>query len=491
MSSPIPTVDLEQSSTLTLTGADVLSAPAVLDGIVEVESRSRLQQFVLGAARRIGLDRAIAFTVLARGWSSVAGLLTVTLIARFLSPAEQGYYYVFYSLVALQMVFELGFSVVILQTASHESAHLHIAPDGTITGSKRAHGRLSSVFKKAVRWYVCGSVLLFLTLVPAGFRFFASHSASTPPVNWAMPWLLVVFATVFTFQVDPVFSFLEGCGFVPEVARNRFWQALAGSLLGWSALLLHRGLFAPGMMIVGQALVGGVAIWRRRRLLLPLLRMEGHEQIHWGSEIWPFQWRVAVSWVCGYFIFQLFTPVLFATPKWGAIEAGRMGMTISVSGALLAVSISWLNTKASPFGRLIALKNYAALDGLFFRALGQATAISVIGSACVWLGTMFLLSRHVPIAKRLLAPLPLALFLMAGVLNNVVFGFALYLRAHKQEKFMVNALLGAAWGATMAYVLGRPYGALGITSGYLAGTILIGLGHGGYTFAKYRRLWHG
>jgi len=70
-------------------------------------------------AHTIGLDSAIAYTVLARGWAGVSGLITVALIARRLSPAEQGYYYTFGSLVALQIVFELGFSVVILQLATH------------------------------------------------------------------------------------------------------------------------------------------------------------------------------------------------------------------------------------------------------------------------------------------------------------------------------------------------------------------------------------
>ena len=472
-----------------------MSAPAVLDDVtIIVAPALGFERLVRTLGHKVGLDRAIAFTVLARGWGSLAGLLTVTLIAHFLSPAEQGYYYVFYSLVALQMIFELGFSVVILQTASHECAHLTVSADGVITGSERAHGRLASVFKKAVRWYLCGSILLFCTLIPAGFRFFKTHgtihSPGQAPVHWVMPWLLVVAATVFTFQVDPIFSFLEGCGFVPQVARSRFFQAVAGSLLGWSALLLRHGLFAPGMIIVGQALVGGYVIWQKRRLLLPLLRMKSHTQIHWGSEIWPFQWRVAVSWVCGYFIFQLFTPVLFASSRWGPVEAGRMGMTISVAGALSAVSISWMNTKASPFGRLIALKKYAELDRIFFRSLLQSTAINLVGSACVWFGAVFLLSRHVAIAQRVLPPLPFGLFLMAGVLNNIVFGFALYLRAHKREKFMVNAIFGAIYGAAMVYLLGRPFGALGITSGYLAGAILIGIVHGGYTFVKYRRLWH-
>src|SRR3984893_14237297 len=87
----------------------------------------------------LGLDRAVGFTILARFWSSAAGLVTVALIARFLSPAEQGYYYTFGSLVAMQMVFELGFSFVILQLASHERALLSISVDYEITGDSVAH----------------------------------------------------------------------------------------------------------------------------------------------------------------------------------------------------------------------------------------------------------------------------------------------------------------------------------------------------------------
>ena len=87
----------------------------------------------------LGLDRAVGFTVLARFWGSAAGLVTVLLIARFLTPAEQGYYYTFGSLVAIQMIFELGFSFVILQMASHERARLSISADYEITGDPIAH----------------------------------------------------------------------------------------------------------------------------------------------------------------------------------------------------------------------------------------------------------------------------------------------------------------------------------------------------------------
>jgi len=104
----------------------------------------RIQDLRHWAHRVLGLDRAVGFTVLARFWSSAAGLVTVALIARFLSPAEQGYYYTFGSLVALQIVFELGFSFVILQLASHERAPLFISDDGEISGDPVAHARLAS-----------------------------------------------------------------------------------------------------------------------------------------------------------------------------------------------------------------------------------------------------------------------------------------------------------------------------------------------------------
>ena len=122
-----------------------------------------------------GVDRAIGFTVLARGWSTAGGVVTVLLIARFLNLAEQGYYYTFASLVALQIVFELGFSFVILQLAAHERAKLTILPSFQLTGDPVAHSRLASVLQKSVRWYSAAGLCMALSLLPAGFYFFSIH----------------------------------------------------------------------------------------------------------------------------------------------------------------------------------------------------------------------------------------------------------------------------------------------------------------------------
>jgi hypothetical protein len=438
---------------------------------------------------RLGVDKAIGFTIMARGWSSLAGIVTVLLIAHFLTPGEQGYYYTFGSLIALQIVFELGFSFVILQMASHERAHLTLSPGHVLTGDPVAHDRLASVLQKTVRWYTTAAVILGAFLIAAGTHFFSSHQRMGPNVAWHLPWYCAAVAATLTFQLDPLLSFMEGCGFVAHVARLRFLQAAVGSLLAWMSLLLHHGLFAPAMMILGNAAVSATWLSRHRTLLLPLLRRNpGGHKIHWMREVWPFQWRMAVSWLCGYFIFQLYNPVLFAYH--GAVVAGQMGMSLSLVNALLSVSISWINTKAAPFGALIARKEYGALDQMFFRAMWHSTVVCIVGAVVIWIGFFYLNLAGYSFAHRVIDPMSLAFLLATVPINVITFAEATYLRAHKQEKFLFVSILGAILVGSSTLFLGKYYSATGVTIGSLAVGLIMGLPLGTYTFLKYRRIWH-
>lgn len=437
-------------------------------------------------ARHFGIDRAIAYTILARGWASCAGLVTVVLIVHFLSAAEQGYYYTFGSLIALQIVFELGFSFVILQMASHERAHLSISADQKIVGDPVAHARLASVFQKTLRWYSTGACLVAVFLLAVGSHFFALRHDEIP---WRPAWYTACIAAAFTFQIDPLLSFMEGCGFVSDIARVRFKQAAFGSIVAWAALLAHHGLFAPGLIIAGNALVALIWLFRYRHLLLSLLRHRpGEHAIHWMAEVWHFQWRIAISWLCSYFIFQLYNPVLFA--YWGPAAAGQMGMSLTIGNAITSVAISWISTKSAPFGNMIARKDYAQLDRTFFPAMRQALIVSLVCAVVVWAGVVYVNWKHNPVSSRVLNPMCMGLLLSNTVLNIAVSAEALYLRAHKQEKFLLITLIGAALVACSTYFLGKTYGALGMVSGSLAVCVFVGLPLGTYTLQKYRRIWH-
>jgi len=387
----------------------------------------------------------------------------------------------------MQMVFELGFSFVILQLASHERAQLSISSSYAVTGDPTAHARLASVIQKSVRWYSVAAALLAVTLLPAGLYFFHTHQHGQA-VFWLLPWCLAAVMAVLNFQLDPLLSFLEGCGYVANVARLRCAQSVTGSLLAWMALSLHHGLFAPSMMLFGMASCSLLWLFTKRKLLFSLLKYHtGTNRIRWNEEVWPFQWRIAVSWFCGYFIFWLFNPVLFAYR--GPVEAGRMGMSLSLANAIMNIAVSWVSTKSAPFGTLIARKEYRQLDQKFFRALWQSTAVSVAGGLTAWSGTIFLNVQHLRFSQRLLDPSSIAMLMVYMVTNVIVFAEAYYLRAHKQEVFFVNSLVGAVTVTACTFLFGRLYGAKGIVVSCCIGNIL-GLVWSTYKFRKYRRLWH-
>lgn len=427
--------------------------------------------------------------MLGRGWSAFAGVVSAFLIARFLSPPQQGFYYTFSSLAALQIIFELGFSFVILQLAAHERVHLSRKPDGAFPPGSPPYFRLASVLQQAVRWYSVAALLMMLALSAGGFFFF-SRGAHASGVAWQLPWFLVVLASSLTFQIDPVVSFLEGCGEVVAVGRLRLSQAMLGNTLAWCALLLHHGLLAPAGLIAGQALCGGAFLFRFRKLLGPLLRARvGLHAVSWSSEIWPFQWRIAVSWASSYCILQLLNPILFFFR--GPSDAGRLGMSASICNSLGAVALAWITTKAAPFGSLIAERRFAELDAVFFRALRQSAAL-LAGASGFLLAFLAVLIRQFPGVSARIVPLPLfALLLFTLLCTHFVVAQAYYLRAHKKEPFLWFWVAIAGVAAFSMTVLARRWGVVGITVAYFACAGVLRGGAATYVFFRKRREWHG
>jgi hypothetical protein len=439
-----------------------------------------------------GVDRAIAYTVMGRSWMSLAGVVTVLLIARFLTPTEQGYYYTFSSLVMLQIVFELGFSFVILQLAAHERVDLIFLPDGQVEGNLVSHSRLASLLQKAIRWYSVAGLLMALAVLPAGFYFFRAQPTAGAAVAWRLPWCLLVIATMLNFQIDPVFSFLEGCGFVTQVAQRRLVQVLLGSLLGWAALVARHGLYAPAMVISGQV-AGGLAFlfFSKLRLFLKNLMSYpvGEHYVGWRREIWPFQWKIAVSWICSYFILGLFNPILFAYQ--GPVAAGQMGMSVSIASALGAVAIAWMYTKTSPFGSMVARGEIAALDALFFRTLRQSTVLLGTGAIAFFLALLLAERSYPKFAARVLPPWAFALLLLTTIMNHVIASESLYLRSHKREPFLWQSVTVAVLLGSTTLILGKYWGVTAVTAGYFVVGGLISLVSGTYIFTTKRQEWHG
>lgn len=435
--------------------------------------------------KKLGVDRAIAYTFAARVCTIVGSTGTVLLIVKFLSKIQQGYYYTLLSLVNLQIIFELGFSFVILQLAAHEAVRLTFYPDGQIEGDPVSYARLVTTFHKTIRWYLVAGLLMGLTLLPAGAVFFHRTAPNASSI-WFWPWTVAALATVVLFVLNPFCSFLEGCGQVRQVAAMRLLQAVFAIFAAWGSMISGKGLFSPALVVVGNIVAVGAFLWSRRKLLRRLLHAKiDRDVLSWRTEVWSFQWKIAVTWLCSYFTVQVLTPVLFASR--GAVEAGRLGMSLSISAYAWNLVFVWMSTKAAPFGRMVAKKDYAALDQLFFQTLYQSLSVLGILIVVCMIGVIGIQRFFPNLAVRMVSPWIFALLFLSAVGSLIVQSEAIYLRAHKEEPLLWQAVIVAVLTSAGAYLAAPRWGIEGACVVYFICTGVIALISASFIFREKRR----
>lgn len=433
------------------------------------------------------VDRAVFFGLLLKVWSIITAPMTALLIATQFTPELQGYYYTFGSLLALQIFVELGLGTVIIQFASHEWSKLGIDKTGHIVGDRNALSRLISLANITLRWYLIGGLLVSIGLGMGGYVFFSQSSNLN--INWVLPWLTLSVLTGVTICLVPVWSLLEGCNQVTNVYTYRFWQGLFASLSIWIAILLGAELWTASISSIVVLICSGVFLrykyWNFLKILL--LSQPANSVIEWRKDILPMQWRIAFSWISGYFVFFLFTPVLFKYH--GPVIAGQFGMTWSVVGAIGAFSNAWLAPKVPQFGMMIARREYNKLDTLFWRITKIVVSITILLGICIWFFIYMLNKLDYTLANRLLSPLTAGILIAAQVILTMSMPFSSYLRAHKKEPLLFISIMAGILTGLSTLILGKYYSAMGMVIGYFVVNLVL-IPCVIIIWHRYRILWH-
>jgi hypothetical protein len=409
-----------------------------------------------------------------------------------MSNVEQGYYYTFGSIVAIQIFFELGLNGIITQYAAHENAYLNINTQNELEGPIINRSRIASLLRFSFKWYSLFSFFLLICLFIAGFIFFKKFNNNTN-IAWGIPWIFLAVGTSLNLFLSPIIAFLQGIGKIKEIARFQLISQAIRLLLVWSGLFFGLGLFVLGIGSICYFLITIIIISHKYfKLIFNIFKIDLTEKISYYKEIFPYQWKIAVSWISGYFIFQLFNPVLFATE--GPQVAGQMGLTLAALNGILSLSLAWINTKVPFFSNLIAKKNYIELDASFKLALKQSLGINIFLLTILYLiiGSFHLFNITIGgknLSDRFLGLLPLFFMMIPIVLNQLVASWATYLRCHKKEPYLMNSIVGGILCTFSTIFLGRYYGVFGITLGYMLLNILM-LPWSYQIFIKKKNEWH-
>jgi O-antigen/teichoic acid export membrane protein len=428
-----------------------------------------VRDVLLGLAGQLGIDRAVFYTLLARGWRAIGGLISILLIAKFLTPETQGYYYTFQSLIALQVFVELGLVVVVVSVTSHEWVKLQLNEEGVIVGEPEALSRLVSFGRKLASWYAVAAVVFVLLVASAGALFLAIKGSVE---GWLAPWLLTVLFQGMLLWTVPFQALLEGCNQVVAIQRFLLWQSILANVVLWICLATGAGLWSVAALIGTQSASTiyylGVV---HRSFFLPFWHPPSGPRIDWKLEVWPMQWPLAVQGVVNYFVYSLYTPVVFYYH--GAVEAGRFGMTWQVFTMLQVLGLAWIKARVPRFGMLIAQRDFAGLDMLWRHTALMAIGVFALGMGAFLLFQIILDHFDLGFGRRLLGTEMTLLLLPTGLLAMWGQCAASYWRAHKAEPLGFSAAIPGLINGVLVWWWGSSYGPAGAIAAYLTMMVII------------------
>jgi len=437
----------------------------------------------------LGIDGAILYTSSARIIQAGGSIITLLLIAKFLSKEEQGFYYTFTSVLAIQIFFELGLSGILTQFVAHEMAHIELE-NNIFKGEQKYISRLASIIHFSAKWYFIFALLLIIALILGGGIFFYKNTQGVEHIQWEVPWLMVSIFGGLNLLISPIMAILQGMHKVKEIAKLTFIQQIIVMIVSWISLILGAKLYlvAINLMMNFFILLILYGLSGYLKLLYNLLKYKVIEKINYWKEIFPYQWKIALSWASGYFIFQALNPIVFSF--YGAVVAGKLGMTITILNGILALVISWTSTKIPLWSSYIAKREYDELDKSVIYTIKKSTLVAFLGisGAIILIGGLQYFNLN--LGNRFL-PIELAFILLMTIpINNVINIWSASLRSFKKEPFLFVALMVGLFSITEVYITAKFFSLTILIVGYFLVFALVSLPLNLYVYNKKKKEYY-
>jgi len=352
------------------------------------------------------------------------GLLAIAWLAtQRLGAPELGFFFSFLSFGALVQIADFGLALAALQTAAG------------LTGTGRSE-EIAPLARRVTRWALAASFVATCVAGAIGWAVFSGRTAAASPVDWHGPWVGYLLAVFLAQLTIPGISLREGAGKVTQMWRLRLVQECVSAPTCLLVLMAGGGLWSLSAFVLARAVIGG--LWLRLGDPIRSRVEDDYPLRRWMSEVWPFQWKIGISWLSGFLIFRVLTPIIFV--ERGPIIAGQFGLAFSLMNLLVSVTAAWPLSQAARFGALNAARRFGELRREFPVTLLASTSVSIFGVAACAIILWQARSRDVTFALRLPEPRITNLILAAAVAHHIVACFAVLLRSQGREPLLLPSL---------------------------------------------------
>ncbi|RAU82990.1 MATE family efflux transporter [Pontibacter arcticus] len=389
-------------------------------------------------SRYLNIDQDILYSIALKLWSVIKTPLSFYFITQYLTIDEQGYWYTFINLGALSVFAELGFTTIITQYVSHEFAHLELNRNKRLTGSSEALEKIISLIKFTFKVYSYLIPLGIIILSFVGVLFFSKYDAYS---SITLAWIVYAFTGGLTLLVSYVGALLQGLDKVKEVLKINLISGFLSVFSIWISLYFNLKLWAlsvGGFVLIISTLV--LYINQLGPLYFQISKFKIKTKFSWFKEIMPLQIKFSLSWISSYFVFYFAVPITMYFL--GAEEAGRLGISISITTAMLHLAHAWISTKTPLLNMLVSKREFGLMDQKF-NSLHSSSIIVFIVISIILLLIYIYIFPIFTLNYRFLTLLQLSILLCAELPKLIYGNLAVYLRAFKVEPFLHVSIITA------------------------------------------------
>ena len=398
----------------------------------------------------------VILALLTRGTQGLVLVGAAICVVWRLSPVEQGIFFVYVSLGALLQQSDFGLAYASLQTASHLAI-----PGG--------EGRFARFRHKAHRLNlrILSAAVVLVGIVGAlvlSSRLNTEHAE----VHWAASWVAFMFAVFLTLLVNLELALIEG-GKSPSLAWSvRFLQELFSGAVFIGALIGGAGLWSLTAYWVAR--FAFTALWlsnTRSGFDRPFGPADA--TFSWRKEVWPFQWKIGLSVLCGFLIFQAFNPIVLF--EQGPVVAGQFGMSLALMNMLVIVTTVWPLSQAARYGGLIRRERFEELRHSFWPMCVASSMVATLAALTLFLALMWAAENKLRYVDRFADTVTTGLLLATAVAHHVTHCFSVVLRAERRDPTLPFTVFGSVLLVVVIWICARYGGPQQIALANLAITL--------------------
>jgi hypothetical protein len=415
------------------------------------------QVSVGGVRGMLSRHAAAVYGMIGRLWLILTGPVTIVVLAVYLTPYAQGYFFTFISLAAARTVAELGLGQAIIVKMAQ------LCP-ATADPADAVPPRAAGLIRFAAMWFA-GAGFVVGALLCLGGTVLLGAGDGLPTAEWLPPWIALSWLVGIDVALSGLLFPLEGVGQVRSVYFCRMVRSIVNSVVLWLLILLGLQLWSISIALACNLAWTTYFLFSRGKLVVAALRPGAAvAKINWLSEVFPAQWRLALSSLAEYVSFNTVIPLMYVMH--GAVIAGQLGVTWQLAFAVHSTAGAIVATRFPEFSRLAGARFIRELDGLFFSTSLISMALCALGALGFGVGVLLLEKAGLEIATRLL-PFDQVVILLIGMLfwhSNLT--IVSYLRAHGGDPYLPASLGGAVLLFAANLTLGQWFGPTGLLSGY-------------------------